>query len=337
MRRILVWIIMLGFLAACGGPTQGATSEPQTPAPTQAAADPTAEPEAVVEPTVPFATPIPLPTQQPTPPPPADLKAEFSGENALRLAEIQMQWVPRYPGTAGWQATGDWIVSTLTGFGWTVEERYFSTPDGGEGRNIIATRGAGPLVLIGGHYDTRKFADEDPDPARRSEPVPGAHDGASGVAVLLELARVLQPEQLDKQVMLAFFDAEDNGELENWDWILGSRDFARNLVQRPQQVVIVDMVGDSDQQLYYEQTSNPELREEIWDLANELGYTTFIKEEKHALIDDHTPFLEQGIPAIDIIDFDYPYWHTTADTLDKLSAESLEAVGRTLEVWLTQP
>jgi glutaminyl-peptide cyclotransferase len=96
------------------------------------------------------------------------------------------------------------------------------------------------------------------------------------------------------------------------------------------------MIGDADQQIYLEQTSTEALRAEIWQVAADLGYATFIPEVKHSVIDDHTAFLAQGYPAVDLIDFDYPYWHTTADTLDKLSAPALESVGRTLEVWVTR-
>jgi Zn-dependent M28 family amino/carboxypeptidase len=107
------------------------------------------------------------------------------------------------------------------------------------------------------------------------------------------------------------------------------------LSRRPEYVIIVDMVGDTDQQLYYEANSDPILRSHLWSIAAELGYGEyFVPEERHSMLDDHTPFVELGIPAVDIIDFDYPYWHTTEDTLDKIGAASLERVGRTLEVFL---
>jgi Zn-dependent M28 family amino/carboxypeptidase len=165
--------------------------------------------------------------------------------------------------------------------------------------------------------------------------VPGANDGASGVAVLLELARTL-PEDISP-VWLVFFDAEDNGRIEGWDWILGSRAFVEEVPVSPQAVVIVDMVGDADLNLYYELNSDETIRTEIWNTAAALGYgNIFIQTGKHSMLDDHTPFLEKGIPAVDIIDFDYPYWHTTEDTLDKVSTESLGAVGDTLWHWLVE-
>jgi len=153
------------------------------------------------------------------------------------------------------------------------------------------------------------------------------------VAVLLELARTL-PEET-QPVWLVFFDAEDNGNIEGWDWILGSRAFAEEIPIEPRAVVIVDMIGDADLNIYLEKNSNIAIRTEIWSTAEALGYgDKFINEEKFSMLDDHTPFLEAGIPAVDIIDFDYPYWHTTQDTPDKVSAESLHAVGDTLYNWI---
>jgi Zn-dependent M28 family amino/carboxypeptidase len=220
--------------------------------------------------------------------------------------------------------------------GWQVEVQASETM-GHTIYNLIAkNRQEPPQIIIGAHYDSRMFADSDPDPANRSEPVPGANDGASGVAVLLELARSL-PKDSVLPTWLVFFDAEDNGRIEGWDWILGSREFVKNNPLQPRAVIIVDMIGDADQDIYRERNSNVQLTDEIWATAKSLGYENkFIDEYKHSMIDDHTPFLDAGIPAIDIIDFDYPYWHTTQDTPDKVSAESLQAVGETLHTWIIQ-
>jgi hypothetical protein len=139
------------------------------------------------------------------------------------------------------------------------------------------------------------------------------------------------------QVWLVFFDAEDQGRIEGWDWILGSRAFAESLQGTPDSVIIVDMIGDADLNIYYERNSDAELSQAIFETAHELGYADqFIQEEKYSILDDHTPFLELDIPAVDLIDFDYPYWHTTADTADKVSSESLSAVGVTLRHWILQ-
>ena len=195
--------------------------------------------------------------------------------------------------------------------------------------------GSGPVIIFGAHYDTRPAADKDPDPARQNDWIEGANDGASGVAVLLELARTLQLEKLNQDVWLVFFDAEDRGFLAGWPFSVGARHLAGRLVVKPQAVVVVDIVGADNARYYFERYSTPGLRREIWAVAAGLGYDQhFIPQPKYAIIDDHIPFLEQAIPAVDIIDFDYPYWHTLADTADKVAPESLERVGRTLEAWL---
>ncbi len=161
---------------------------------------------------------------------------------------------------------------------------------------------------------------------------------ASGVAVLLELARHIDTEQLGREVWLVFFDAEDNGDIDGWEWMVGSRYMAQHLSIRspvkPEAMILVDMIGDADLQIYYEVTSTSELRKSIWGTAAELGYGQFIPQEGYIVEDDHTPFLKHGIPAVVLIDGVYPYWHTTADTTDKVSPTSLHAVGRTLERWL---
>ena len=275
----------------------------------------------------PSPTPVPSPTPTPLPP-------EFSGELALEHVAAQLAFGPRYPGTPGHDQVQEYIQTELAATGWEVEIQS-GVQMGQPVENIIATLGSGePWIIIGAHYDNRMLSDRDPDPAKQPTPVPGANDGASGVAVLLELARVL-PRDLNGQVWLAFFDAEDNGGAAGSEWILGSSYMASHLPGQPAAMVLLDMIGDADLQLYYERNSTRTLAEEIWAQAAELGYgESFIPEVKHSIIDDHAPFLGIGVPAVDIIDFDYPYWHTTEDTLDKVSGESLEVVGRTVAVWV---
>jgi Zn-dependent M28 family amino/carboxypeptidase len=260
----------------------------------------------------------------------------FDGDSAALFVENQMAFGQRSPGTEGHAATIEWITTTLTNYEWEVEHQQVVIHNKPI-TNIIAKRNANssqPMVILGAHFDTRFFADQDPISENRSLPVPGANDGASGVAILLELARVL-PKNLKTYVSLVFFDAEDQGNIGDWDWILGSRAFVNQLTLEPEAVIIVDMVGDADLTIFYEKNSNAELQKEIWHLAASLGYgEVFIPEYKYSIMDDHTPFLEKGIKAIDIIDFDYPYWHTINDTFDKISAESLHAVGDTLYHWL---
>lgn len=257
----------------------------------------------------------------------------FNAERAYRDVEYQLSLGPRIPGTLGHDQILDWMQSELESSNWQVERQEL-TINGKKIINLIASRGAGEYILLGAHYDSRIFADHDPEPALKNDPVPGANDGASGVAVLLELARTL-PVDPPGAIKLVFFDAEDNGGIDDWDWILGSRAFVRELVNKPSAAIIVDMIGDADLEVYYERNSDVILMEQIWQQARNLGYENiFIPEYRHSMLDDHTPFIEAGIPAVDLIDFDYPYWHTTSDTLDKVSPESLKAIGDTLTAWL---
>ncbi|OJX41507.1 MAG: hypothetical protein BGO78_01905 [Chloroflexi bacterium 44-23] len=262
----------------------------------------------------------------------------FSGESALKFAESQLAFGNRTPGSHAHQLTIEFIQNKLNEFGWQTnlqeEDLGFYTI-----KNIIASRNltSKPWIILAAHYDTRFFADQDPNPQNRLLPVPGANDGASGVAVLLELARVLPPS-LERNVWLVFFDAEDQGRINNWDWILGSTSFVNQLEGNPDKVVIIDMIGDADLNLYYEGKSDPTIRAEIWEVAAKLGYKEiFIPLEKYTMLDDHIPFLNAGIPAVDIIDFDYPYWHTRSDVLENISIKSLQAVGDTIFNWLLIP
>jgi hypothetical protein len=266
----------------------------------------------------------------------------FDGQRAFADVERQIAFGPRIPGSQAHAEAVDWMVEELTAAGWEVEVQETERM-GHPIRNVIARYGEGdPWVVLGAHYDSRMQADQDTDPQKRTDPVPGANDGASGVAVLLELARTLPPhlneDSRAQEVWLVLFDAEDNGNLPGWDWILGSQAFVDSLDEEPDMAVIIDMIGDADLNIYREMNSDPVITDQIWETAQELEYEEqFINQPKFSMLDDHTPFLRRGIPAIDIIDFDYPYWHTTEDTPDKVSAESLKAVGDTLVAWLREP
>ncbi len=264
----------------------------------------------------------------------------FSGELAYTWVTRQCDLGYRITGTEANRKAGDMMIEELRVQGWEVYEQkftYMNTPV----RNILAWKGeaagedSGGAVLVGAHYDTRRSADQE-DP---SQPVMGANDGASGVAVLLELARSLSWDTENRRIYLAFFDAEDNGRLDGWDWIVGSSYMAQHWGEAGESpleaMILVDMIGDADQQVYYERNSDATLSQALWGIAGQLGYAErIIPEYRYAMLDDHIPFVQRGVPAVDMIDFDYPYWHTTQDTPDKVSAESLEAIGRTLEVWL---
>ena len=273
-----------------------------------------------------------------SPAPPATLTVEpfaaFDGERAYQDIATQLDFGPRTLGSEGHAQMLDWLLQDLRDANWDVSIQEAPYNDYTI-QNVVAKRGQGkPWIILGAHYDTRFYADQDPNPEKHLQSVPGANDGASGVAVLLELARVL-PNDLNGEVWLVFFDAEDNGRIQDWDWILGSQAFVTSLEEQPDAVVVADMIGDANLQIYWEQNSDPELTREIWDVAESLGYTDqFIASVKYRILDDHIPFLQAGIPAVDLIDFDYPYWHTVEDTLEKTSPQSLQAVGDVLLHWL---
>jgi glutaminyl-peptide cyclotransferase len=262
------------------------------------------------------------------------LPQKFDQNRAWQDVLAQMELGPRTPGSDAHQEAVKYIQTELEKAGWKVEIQE-TEAKGHPVQNIIAKRGSGyPWIIFGAHYDSRMISDQDSDPAKQSLPVPGADDGASGVAVLLEMARVL-PKQSDKQIWLVFFDAEDQGRIQGWDWILGARAFAESLTDTPDAVVVLDMIGDADLNIYREKSSDKAITNSIWKAAASLGYADhFIDQEKYNMLDDQLPFLEFGIPAVDIIDFDYPYWHTTEDTTDKISADSLGILGSTLMTWL---
>ncbi|MBT3315700.1 MAG: M28 family peptidase [Anaerolineae bacterium] len=270
-------------------------------------------------------------------PQPEPAPVKFDGERALQDVYHQTELGPRIPDSDAHAQIRAWMQEELEAAGWQVEVQTFEK-FGHRGYNLVASHGEiEPEIILGAHYDSRIYADHDPDVEKRNQAVLGANDGASGVAILLELARTIPAQQPPphSSIWLVFFDLEDNGNIPTWEWILGSRAFVDGYTLNPEAVVILDMLGDADLNIYLERNSDPKLRAEIWAQAAELGYENiFIPEEKFSMLDDHTPFLEAGMPAIDIIDFDYPYWHTTEDTADKIAKESLQVVGDTVLSWL---
>ncbi len=268
---------------------------------------------------------------------------EFDGKRAYAHVTAQMNFGLRPSGTAANRATSDYFIGYLKSVGWAVETQEF-VYRGVPVRNVIGKIGKGPLIVLGAHFDTRLRADQDKQ--HPDQGVPGANDGASGAAVLLELARSIDPSKLKNEVWFAFFDAEDNGEIDGcviapapcqhdpWPWSVGADYLAEHLTTKPSIVVILDMIGDADQDIYFEQNSDRQTMEELWAIGARLGYKQFIPQFKWSMDDDHTPFLIRGIRAVDVIDFDYPYWHTIQDTADKVSADSLERVGRVMKTWL---
>lgn len=197
-------------------------------------------------------------------------------------------------------------------------------------------------IILCAHWDTRPRAEY--DAYFPNKPIIGANDGASGVAILLEIARQLKNTPVNPGIDILLFDGEDYGRPGDLQYyLLGSRYYVNHPFQPlPEKVILLDMVGDSDLTIKVDPVSYgsaPRLVEEIWLLGAELGYDQFLLEVGSSIYDDHVPFIEKGIPAIDIIDFEYPgpdnrYWHTHDDTPDNCSPESLDAVGNTILSWL---
>jgi Zn-dependent M28 family amino/carboxypeptidase len=189
-------------------------------------------------------------------------------------------------------------------------------------------------VVLGAHYDTRPWADQDSG-AARDLPVPGANDGASGVAVLLEVAHALSQWDPGIGVDLVFFDGEDYGRQGDLDYyIMGSRYFVETMgAYRPHAMILVDMVGDADLRIPMEGYSwhaAPELTRLVFSVADSIQAPGFVAAVEDTVFDDHIPFLQRGVPAVDLIDFDYDVWHTTRDTPDRCAPASLESVARVL-------
>lgn len=260
---------------------------------------------------------------------------EFNGARAYDHVKAQVAFGPRSVGSEALRRTGEYITSYLESQGWRTWEELTYFRDTAV-RNILAQKETPnsddlPTLMLGAHYDTRPYADRDPDPAHRLQPILGANDGASGAAVLLEFARVYDPAQSRANVVLAFFDGEDKGNIDGWPFSVGADAVAGPWADRLSAMILVDMVGDSDQRFYFEGQSDKALSEQIWAIAADMGYSEyFVPQRGYSLVDDHIPFIQRGVPAIDIIDFDYPHWHTLQDTTDKVSAPSLERVGRVL-------
>jgi Zn-dependent M28 family amino/carboxypeptidase len=273
------------------------------------------------------------------------VEQEFDGAVALQYIEAQLSFGPRVPNTEGHRRTGDWILERLRAKADSVEEQAFThvTQDGdtlylrnliGRFRPELTDR-----ILYVAHWDTRPVADMSSNIGEQRMPLPGANDGASGVALLLAVADVLADNPSRYGVDLVFVDGEDYGEFgEGHDVLMGSRYYADNLdpdVPKPLFAVVWDMIGDRDLKIRKEGNSMagaPEVVQRVWDKAEELGYGRVFRNERgNYITDDHLPLQNAGIRAIDVIDLEFgpnnSYWHTLEDTIDKVSAESLQTVG----------
>jgi hypothetical protein len=274
---------------------------------------------------------------------------EFDGARAFTYLEAQMRFGPRIPGTPGHDSCGAWIEAQLLKTADTVIVQEFTVTNK-KGEHLHLTNylarfrpKAPDRVLYLAHWDTRPRADQDPNLGNQRKPVPGANDGASGVAVLLGVADALKQRPPAVGVDLLFVDGEDYGDFDTAtldssfsDVLMGSRYFAKHLPDpkyAPMMAVLFDMIGAKNLSIPVEQYSQafaPEVVDRVWRVADSLGYgKVFLKQTGPSLIDDHTMLQHAGIHAIDMVDFDgyHAYWHTVDDTIDKVSAQSLQMVG----------
>ena len=265
----------------------------------------------------------------------------FDGTRAFTLLVRQTDLGPRDAGSPGWARFQGMMKLYFDSLGIDADTQMFAYPDYLSGDTVPFVNwivrinpSSGDRVLIGAHYDSRPRADYDPDSTRREEAITGANDGASGAAVLMHLAELMNAAPPPIGVDLVFFAGEDYGPAgRNNQYLLGSTHFASRPKPAYRFGIVIDMIGDRDLKIYRESLSEryaKKVNDKVWAAAARLGVGQFVDSVKHEIIDDHLPLISAGIPAIDIIDFDYPYWHTHADTPDKCDAASLLAVGRVL-------
>lgn len=278
----------------------------------------------------------------------------FEADSAYNFVAKLVAFGPRIPGSSGHTACLAWMKERLTQYGAKVVEQSFEATayDGTKLplTNLIASYNpaASQRILLMAHWDTRPWADKDPNAANHTQPILGADDGGSGVGVLLEVARLLggvaQPQTIGVDIVL--FDGEDYGAYSDEEsWCLGSTHWSKNPHVTGYQAmggILLDMVGGRDATFYWEYFSKsyaPQLLTKVWGKAAELGYGSYFHQaDGGGLTDDHVPVIRNlGIPCIDIVNYDprseegfAPYWHTLQDNMSNISAETLGAVGHTV-------
>lgn len=280
---------------------------------------------------------------------PAAEVPNFDAESALDFLVAQTDLGPRNPGSDAHYLAKDFFVKTLRQYTDSVRQQQFthqSTTANAtfELTNVIAHLGpnTGKQIILGAHWDSRPWADQDPDYSKRNQPIIGANDGASGVAVLLEMARIFAKSPPPIGVTIVLFDGEDLGTSQVLsEFAVGSKYYAHHLKnpERYRFAVVLDMIGDANLQIPMEGNSirsAPEVTHRIWHIADSLGYSAFQPRIGTDVYDDHLMLIRYaGVPGVDLIDFQYPdqtnrFWHTSQDTPNKCSPRSLHAVGDVL-------
>ncbi len=266
-----------------------------------------------------------------------------SFEHILR----QCSFGPRIPGTKAHRDCLQYITEELGRYASQITRHKFTYTSHALGKEVTGTNiwariegsQAKESILLCAHWDSRPIADRDPSPGNRWKGVPGANDGASGVALLLEIARILGSKPPHREVHIVLFDMEDMGDLpphglHKDPFCIGSSRFVQEHPDfRPSWGILVDMVGKRGLRIKKEAISANWARhlvEKVWAVARKRRSGVFAEEQGQPIFDDHVPFLEKGIPVVDLIDMDYPFWHTVEDTPDKCSATSLKEVGEVI-------
>jgi glutaminyl-peptide cyclotransferase len=268
-------------------------------------------------------------------------KPAFSGELALQHIAKQVSFGPRIIGHPAKQQTLDYIKQIML----PEADKFVVQPFqrfGLDGNNIWAsfypaasTEPVRNRIMLGAHWDTRPISDRDSNKEHFTVPVIGANDGASGVAVLLEIARLLSEKRAPVIVDLIFFDLEDMGEIDDLPFSIGASQFVvKNRFYRPQAGVIVDMVCDRDMVIPRESYSRDQagnLQDKIWRIAAQQKATAFIDRDGTYINDDHLPFLKAGLEVVNLIHWPFAEsWHTSSDSIDRCSTKSLQQVGNVL-------
>ena len=269
----------------------------------------------------------------------------FNAERAFEHLTKQVSFGPRVPGS---QASADcrtYFYKFFNEFNISIDSQTFVFFDPYSQTNIPMVNVIGsyssqltegnPTIVLMAHYDCRPRTDYATDPKLLDEPIDGASDGASGVAVLLELAQMVSEKHPELNIDFVLVDGEDWGKSgDHVYYMLGSKEFARYGIRGKYKFgIVVDLVGDADLTIYRERLSEQhakQLNDLVFETAMELNCFGFIDSVKYSVLDDHLSLITAGVPAIDLIDFDYKYWHTEFDTPDKCSPQALESVGRLL-------
>lgn len=284
---------------------------------------------------------------------------DFNSDSAFHYIEKQVEFGPRVPNTEAHRECANYLVNKLGAFTDTAFFQSFKARAYNgtilSGKNIIGSfrPGFNNRILLCAHWDTRPVADHDPDPAQHDQPIDGANDGGSGVGVLLEIARQLSMQKPGIGIDIILFDAEDYGPPQSdqqraagdW-WALGSQHWSRNphvVNYYARYGILLDMVGAKDAKFYmegYSMNYAPGILKKVWNTAHRIGYQQYFIFEQGGYIDDDHKYVNEirNIPTINIIHLDpqssnrsfFEHWHTIEDTMDKLSRETLKAVGQTL-------